>query len=261
MVIPITLDLVDIAREMSLDKKQVDQMIDYSMSEIAKEFEARWRATASRELTSTRGAYLSSLSVVDEGLLKSAVVLDYSQEKIVRMIEEGATAFDMKLSFAQSDKKVEKEDGGWYLTIPFSVGSTGTTKENFSTIMPKKVYDIAKTKEFGQSVTKRDLEDIPDGIPEPKPKPRLEIPKTNAFKDYERKGSIYEGITRTKDKGTGNGTYTSFRRVSDNSDEGAWIHPGMEAKNLAEKTYNEFKGTMSNTLTDIIDNALFNLKL
>lgn len=131
------------------------------------------------------------------------------------------------------------ENGKKYNTVPFSVGTPGALEENFSTIMPMEVYSIAKKKEVNSPVTSEDLKDLPKLIREPQKK-KIQIPESKSFKEYQHKGSIYEGIEKKKDSVTGQTSYQSFRRVSENSDPSAFIHPGIDAHNLAEKTLATF---------------------
>lgn len=256
MIIPLTIDLQEVTESFSLSKDEVDSILDKAVKDVAANFAKKWESVALRDLNSTRQRYVSNLKVIDEGRAKGAVLLDYSKDPLIRMLEEGASAFDMKLYFAKSSKKKTKEDGGWYLTIPFSFGTPGSLKEKFSNIMPTEVYKIIKTKEHKESIKK---DEVPDQYKTPTTRKKIDIPKSKTFEEYERKSSIYEGITKYTDKTTGQNSYSSFRRVSDNSDENSWIHPGFERKNLAEKALDEFENTFQTIMSDAIDNALFTL--
>lgn len=257
MIVPLNINLSDLQNSLSLSKNEVEDIIDFTVKEVTAQFAKTWEQVALRDLNSTRSRYVNNLKLIDEGRLKGAVVLDYSQDPLVRMIEEGATAFDMKVYFAKSSKKTMKADGGWYLTIPFSWGTPGSLRENFSNVMPTDIHKIAKSKAFNESIQQADLSQqrqIDLGV-----RAKIEIPKSKVFEEYVHKSSVYQGITKKQDSKTGQTSYVSFRRVSDNSDANSWIHPGFEAKNLAEKALGEFEGQISTITSKAIDDILNNL--
>ena len=257
MIVPIQISMDDLS-QFALSPQETEKLIDYTIKEITSAFALQWESVAKQELHSTRKRYIESLVVVDEGRMQGAVVLNYG-DPLVRMIEEGASQFDMKTGFERSSKKHMKADGGWYLTIPFSLGTPGSQIESgFSSIMPKQVYQEIKDKpvnDQGQATLMK--KEVPAQFAIPKTRAALTATLTSkAFEAYKHKSSIHAGIVKTKDSVTGQSSYNSFRRVSDNSDEDSWVHPGMEAKNLAERSFSKFESTLDIELTRALNNAL-----
>jgi hypothetical protein len=105
--------------------------------------------------------------------------------------------------------------------------------------MPNEVYQAVKTLPFeiktsgGVRTAGLKEEDIPEKFRD-KPKKVVPIPNSKSFSIYQYKSSIYQGIQRQKSNVTKQSSYVSFRRISENSDENSWIHPGFQASNLAE---------------------------
>lgn len=234
----VAIDIGNVPAEFSLTRDQVEQMIDYAVKTVTARFAENWELEAGKELNSTRNEYVRSLRVIDEGKLAGAVALS---GELPMMLEQGASTFDMKEDFKNSDKAIQKEDGGWYLTIPFRIASSEALGESevFSGVMPKDVHGIAKSKEVDESSGKSDPikpNELPDKY-QPQTK-KVRIPKSNTFTEYQHKTSIYAGIRKEKDKETGQNRYTNFRRVSDNSDPASWIHPGFEAKQIGDRALN-----------------------
>ena len=184
-----------------------------------------------------------------------AVVLDYTKDPLVQMIEEGAGSFDMKDNFLKSPKAKTSKSGGKYLIIPFKWGTPDTVADNttFSNTMPKEVYSIAKNLAPKQQISDTQLSKV--GLSPPSTK-MVEIPKSKKFEEYTHKSSIYKGISKGTSSTTNQSTYTSFRVVSENSDEASWIHPGIKAHNIAELALSDFEQKIQPLMTQAIDNAL-----
>ncbi len=267
MFIPININAQDIIGQFDISREECESIIDYTIKEITASFAAEWENTANRELKGTKERYVHNLRVVDEGRMQGAVILDYSKDSLIQMLEEGASPFDMKENFAKSAKKHEKKDGGWYLTIPFKIGTPGSqTASGFATVMPSQIYNLIKNKpikENGDKSKGLTAMDIGSGggVPEQFQIPTarkaiVNIPTSAAFKEYQHKSNIYQGLFKQQDKTTGQSSYGSFRRVSDLSDADSWIHPGLEAKNLAERAYSVFEAKEGQILEDAMNAAL-----
>lgn len=233
-MINIVVDVQNLLDQVYLDKSQVDDMLDYTVKEITARFADQWQTEAETSLKSSRQEYIANLNVIDEGKAKGAVVLT---GWLPNAIESGMDEVDLKVGLlngpnAKTDRKNEK-----YNTVPFSHGTPGSLEENFSSgIMPKEVHKVAKSKDIGEYIKKKEL---PKKFQEPQKKKLGNKNSLTLFKQYQHKHSIYEGITKTKDI-AGNTSYSSFRRVSESSDVDSWLHPGLEARNLAEKALDSF---------------------
>ena len=114
----------------------------------------RWQTEVQNKLNSTRPLYLQGLqwdSVMfpyDGDMFSGAVQL---QGKFPNMLETGFTAFDMKIGFSKSDRKIKKKDGGWYLTIPFRHSTPGSFM--YGQPMPKAVYKKASKLGAGETLS------------------------------------------------------------------------------------------------------------
>jgi hypothetical protein len=231
MLLPINIDVSEFMGSFSVSDEDIKQFTSDVVSGVASDFHAHWEKAADI-LGQTRQEYQRSIYIekIDDFNYVVGLV-----GWLPNAIEQGHGAFDQKEWFEKSDKVKYNKDGDWYLTIPFRQGAEGTIGESsvFTGTMPSEVYAQAKKLKPTESLK---ASSIPSSVQEPIPKPRLTIPKSKAFEEYQRKHSIYEGIKRKEDD-KGRGTYVSFRRVGENSDDGSWIHPGFEAKNLAEKAF------------------------
>lgn len=258
MNIPLHIDLNPLMEQYNLTQENCNDIIDSTVKEITAQFAREWEQTALRELGSTKNRYVQNLSVIDEGRMMGAVVLDYTKDPLIQMLEEGASGFDMKEGFLNSPKAKTGKNGNKYLTIPFSWGGSDSIESNstFSNKMPKEIEKIVKSKDIGKAVNKSDLNKLGGSFAIPKTRDKVEIPKSKTFESYTHKSSIYEGITKTKDSVTGQTSTNSFRRVSLNSSPNSWIHPGIEAKNIAELSLDNFENKIEPIMTRAIDNAL-----
>lgn len=262
--VPLSIQLNDIADEFYLTRQEHDSMLDAMVKSITANFADLWRQEAGKELHKSRMSFQRSIQVVDSGRFSGSVVL---YGVLNNMIESGAPAFDMKIGFAASQKKVTKlqvdkkgklirdEDGraqagGWYLTVPFrwATPDAGGFSEVFSGVLPREIYSILQTLEVsnsqigsgtstGQGISN---DSLPDQYKIPKVRGEfsdLVSREKTKFGEYTNKSSIYSGITKGSKtyENTTQGQYVSFRRVSDKSDLSSWIHTGILARNLGDR--------------------------
>jgi hypothetical protein len=267
---PIVIDTQSMVSQFTeLNADDINNMLDNIAKGMAASFAAQLQEMAAKELKSTRNRYLQSIKLVDSGMLEGTVLLDYSKDKMIQMLEEGAAAFDMKAGFMASAKVKIGKNGGKYLTIPLRQGTPGTIGDsgNFAFIMPKDIYKIAKNKPLSISVSGGGsrtagiaLSEIPAQFAKPTIRPAIEDGAGKIlFKEYQHKTPNAQGIVRQQDGATGQNRYTSFRRVSEKSDESAFIHPGIKAYNLIQKTLGNFNE--SQEMTPLIDGELSKLGL
>jgi hypothetical protein len=251
--IEFNLDMSDVFAEFELLKSQRDRLLRTVLDAATNEFLKNWRAEASKNLKSTRRNYLTGIRVMSSGRFQNSVVL---MGKFNNMLEMGFSSFDMKKGFEKSSKAKISANGNWYLTIPFRWATPGAIGENsaFSGVMPQDIYNIVSkykptTTSYGKKVSSgMGLKDIPAQHAEAKSRAAV-----GGFGEYVHKSSIYEGITKsekTYENATQSG-YTSFRRVSKNSDKLAFIHKGVQAYDFASKAFRmtDFD-TVTNNVTD-----------
>lgn len=226
----IKIDLSEVIAEFSLNGEQVKNLSERILQTITRGVHREWQEHARRGLKATRQDYVRNLIVVESGRLSNSIVL---KGRFNNMIESGATQFDMKQGFSKSSKK-KMGKKGWYLTIPFRMATPSAMGESevFSSVMPKEVY---------QAVRKAEKDGLKRLTKDQIPKAFAEIGR-NKTSGYVHKNNIYEGLQRdTKEyPSTIQGQYTTFRRVGALSDPKSWIHPGLEARNFAEKAISSF---------------------
>lgn len=253
MILPIQIDTLGLSEEFQLSERDVDGLIEAVTTQARAAIANEWRDQAKNELNGTRRQYVNSIIEGQEGRFTGTVTL---VGQLPNMIENGASAFDMKDGFARSsDKKiVQRENGdlGWYLTIPFTYARPGSLgeSEKFSGVLP---IDVNKAL---LKVTKRDPEaslsskDIPGDYAIPKVRKEINLFDGSTAPEYKNKSSIYAGLKVQKNP-SGGSQVMSFRRVSDNSDDNSWIHTGIEARNLADKALREV--SLDEVVGDVID--------
>lgn len=230
----IQFDTNDLIEKFYLNEDQVKNLIDFSIKELTASFAREWEKTANQKLGSSKNEYIQSLIVVDEGYAKGAVLL---RGWLPNAVESGLESFDMKEGILNGPNAKIGENGNKYNTIPFKFGTPGSNANSFSGgIMPQEIYQIAKGKKPDQPIKR---EELPSKYQEPKTV-SIKQPQAKNFEQYTHKAAIYEGVVKKKDSVTGQNTYMSFRRVSENSDPSSWQHPGIEARNLAEQTLENF---------------------
>lgn len=236
----IAIDINDLINEFSLPKNTADFITESVVEEVTTEIYRNWRLEAANRLNSTRDEYINGLQIVRNSQFSRTIKLN---GQMPNMIESGANPFDMKEGFQKSSKvkystKTDAQGNvtvSWYLTIPFRHATPGAIGENsaFSSVMPEEIHQSAQSAPAGKSIG-----NLPAGFDIPQSRAAIVIPKANIdFPAYTHKSSIYAGMVRNEtayDKTVQN-SYSTFRRVSSNSDPNSWIHKGIQAYNLLDK--------------------------
>lgn len=244
-IIDIRIDTNDLFSDILISKEEVDTYVDKVIKNISFAFMSQVEKEAQKTLHSTRNRYIQNLKFIDSGRMEGTVLLDYTKDLLIKMIEEGAQPFDMKQYFLKSAKVKHSKSGKPFLTIPFRFSTPDSIGESdvFQSKLPQDVYSIVKNKEqtipiVGGGLRSKGvkLDELPEQYQIKSSRPTIP-----GFESYEHKSSIYEGITKNQDPVTKQNTYTSFRRVSENSDPRSWIHTGIIAKNLFSQALQNFR--------------------
>lgn len=238
---PVSVNVDQLVEEFSLTQQEVEGLMQRSVQEVAAKFAKNWSQVVEKNLTNTRKQYIENIIVGDSGKFGAYVLLT---GWLPNAIESGHGSYDLKPFFKASDKAKTKKDGkGWYLTIPFRMATEGALGESdvFSGQMEEGVEKILQKKPQdkmvsggGRSTEPIKKEELPKKARVPSVK-QVQIPESGTFAKYKRKSAKMEGVRRQEDPATGQNVYMSFRRVSDESSESSWIHPGFEARNFADK--------------------------
>lgn len=255
----ISLDFSEIAQEFNLIASQADLLAKAAVDAVSQEVYRQWQLAARQGLHSTRTRYIQALQMVEEGPLRNAIFLNPA-DKFVQGLEDGVGAYDMKEGFKKSAKVKFNAKGGWYLTVPFRIGTPGAVGEMFSGVMPVDIYQmarklIASTTQPDGTKTRGTRLTVPVGndAAVPRTRPELINPQTGQkFAAYTHKTGLFDGLQRQeKTYGkTTQSTYNTFRRVGANSDPNSWINKGIQAHNFADKA-------LSNTNIEVIqENAV-----
>lgn len=262
MITGVKIDLTAFFNEFqNISQADGDEIAGNVVRHVASEFFNAWRETAKNSLSSSREQYLASLQLENESKTTTLVIL---HGKLPNMIESGFSGFDMKEGFAKSSNRKTTKDGGWYLTIPFRYATPGSLGESgaFAGVMPQEIYDevknfkpaknsdievngsIQSNQVWGDRLRKFDLPDKYGDLGTRPAFSSLDKPALNPKSEveYEHKSPIFEGMVKTSKQyeKANQSMYNTFRRVSSNSDDNSWIHQGITAYNLAEKTMDSF---------------------
>ena len=265
---PITIDLSGLKGQFGIDDKTLDQLTETCVKAVTAAIYANWEALAKKKLKSTREEYIQNIIHVDKGRFNKQIILT---GVVPNMVEQGASAFDIKEGFRKSKKvrytipvygkkgNMLRSGGDWYLTIPFRIGVPGTLGQaGFTGQMPQEIYDIMRKR--GNRIALR-ADEIPAPYNIPQSRAAIQAtPQNPYYAQYTHKSSIYEGLTkRTAQYGkTTQNTYGTFRRAGANSDPLSWIHKGISAYRLADEAVKitDVDTIVENEVTTFLDTIL-----
>lgn len=192
-----------------------------------------WAKAAKSKLKSTAGLYISSLSSVE---VKRNIATITLHGKLPNMIEQGCSAYDLKVGLLKSSKVKKTKTGKPYITVPFSHTAPGGGNRGLLT-MPRPVYRLASRLNVGGGGLNLPVKLSGYGI-----RSKLSQDLTK-FGNYTWKSSPYQGMVKVQ-KG-GRAGFTTFRRVSKNSDPSSWIHPGFPGIFASETAVNKIQNQVS----------------
>jgi len=258
MIIPIQIDTSSLVRQFNLDKSCVETMCDNIVKSVTADYAQQLEQTVLRSLHSSRVIYANAIRVIDTGRLMGRVMVDYTNP-LVKALEEGQSSYDMKPSMLNSPKAKEGKGGKKYISVPFRWATPNAIADSavFSGKMDYAVYKEAVKLDNRQSLVLTNT-NLPTTYQDVKRRPEVtDSEGKRRFESYVHKSSVYEGITKVTDKVTGQNRYMSFRRVSENSSPGSWIHPGFQAGNFTQQALEDFD--IAASISRQIDNELIKL--
>lgn len=227
---PIIVDISDVVEANMLTQDEANSLRGFVLDRIADEYMMKWNKLVDNGLHGTRSEYKRAMFVEYPDENSVVIGLTPRESQLAMMIEDGAPSFDEKEGFKKSEKAKNKGTDKWYLTIPFRWATSEAVAESaiFSNQMPKPIEQLVKVST--KPITEKDIPAEYRGL------------GSNPTSGYVHKYNVFHGLKRidasstTKEK---RGQYMSFRRVSENSDPGAFIHPGFQAKKFMEQALNE----------------------
>ncbi len=224
----IRIDLSSVIESFRLSNQEADDLASSMVERMASRCFANITDLAKTKLHKSRADYLSGLRMTKPQRNVAMIELIGT---VPNMVEAGVGAFDMKSGFEKSKNATAKKDGGWYLTVPFQHAWSGALGEAsyFSGVMPAAVHAAASR--LGDK-ERLNASSLPGGLGAPSSRKAV-VGESREFAEYKNKSSIYSGMIKSTKAGhTG---YTTFRRVSDKSDENSWVHSGIEERDLFGK--------------------------
>lgn len=258
IIIPVEIDTGDITKQFDVSKSQIETILDNIAKGLAMSFVGQLEVNVGNTLNSTRNRFLRNIRVIDSGKLESTVLLDYSKDPLIKMIEEGSGPFDMKTGLLGSNKVKYTSKGKRYITVPFRWAASTSVGESdvFTSKLPQSIHTIVSKKTAGSTLK---LSEIPSSLSSKSTRqPIVDSEGKTLFDSYTHKNSVYEGITKSTDIVTKQNRYFSFRRVSEQgSDPNSWIHPGMTAQKFMENTMKDMN--IGETVGILIDQELSKL--
>lgn len=212
-----------------------------AIQELAEAGHKRWLAYASGaealpgggRIRSWSGRYLRSIQLEQTGEHDYSI---YSDDPKARVIEEGASAWDLHDILYTSHKVRRSKRGNLYLIIPFRHGTPDTVVvgEYSGNEMPQNVYERMREKAKSYIVGQRTEPSVHD----PKVSVarnvydwggRLTLAELEAmgYDPHDRKTQRLAGMVRmdTSTEHRSSSLYLTFRTLSENNPAGTWLIP------------------------------------
>lgn len=200
-----------------------------------------WKDMAKSRLHSAKNEYLDALGddsiTITDGGLSGKIKLTSS---IAKLLEEGTPPYDLKDGFRKSSKVKVTKTGDWYLDVPIRYGTPNSTTQ--SSNLPYGIYNVMKkTEKWGRYAG--------DGF--------KWSPVQSATTGYQYSTSVYGGLTKVPMNSAGRNlnTYLVWRRVSANSNAGAWIHPGFQGAHILDSIKSQARAITRKNIEDAIHEA------
>lgn len=229
-------DISEVSAQFFFTKEEEDALASYVIDRVVTEYQTNLEKLVKSELHSTANEYISGIYTKRPDNHTAIIGISKRSSSLGFMIEAGSNVIDLKEGFKKSEKAHNKGTNDWWLTIPIQhATSDAVVGSIIGANIPKPVLTASKKAE-GKPLG---ISDLPAPFNETKTK-SLQL-NTGVMITYTHKSPIYEGLERieqqSKDKPRGG--YFTFRRVSENSDESSWNHPGFEAKDFIERAWND----------------------
>jgi hypothetical protein len=257
------------------------EVLEMILDTIAAAARAEWVRLAQRELHSSRESYVRGIQEVDAMPRVRVIALT---GWLANAVESGHEAYDLRETLLGPGSHVRRlaKHGGYYARIPFrhgtpgSQGAAGTPMgSSYGPVRPGSrragnVLEPLEVKALGKAVyaAAKQLrpsggpggilqrgDRLPAGMapllrgPDPShPDPRMRRGhRTDIYAGMIKERHTYEKATQTQ--------YMTFRTISTRVQNG-WIHPGIQAHNLADKVKAFVARIVPATVKQIVEQAL-----
>ena len=227
-----------------------DDLNEAILDDVAALARAKWIRLAQTELTSSKRDYIAGIQEIgaSKGLRWIELV-----GQVPNMVEQGWPVTDLRTTLLGDGKGKQAADGHRYRAIPFRHGTPGSKGQagtpmgarygpvggssrahqfdegggitkGAAFLLGQQVYAQAKRLRGGKSTPGRTIVDMGAG--------RKAMPLLAPHHSTD----IFAGMRRTQKqyKTATQGQYTTFRMISEANPNG-WMHPGITARNLAQK--------------------------
>ena len=245
-MVPIYIDTQTLMEDLVLSEQEARGMMNYVVKSITASYARTWEQEAARNLGAAREEYIKSIVTIDTGQGSGAVILT---GWLPNAIEDGWPSFDMKPGLLSGPNAKINEKGIRTNVVPYRWATPGAIGESpvFTGKLPEEIHSLVKEKPFvipvtggGYKTEPLKIEEIPKHLATPIVKKVSSLgSEPQNWITYKNKNSLYEGISKVADSKTGQNRYVSFRKVSDNSDPAAFIHPGFSGEFFAEKSMDD----------------------
>lgn len=224
---------------------QIQSAVSQAIRDTTDIVKLEWEQTARKKLKTTYLDYYTALNRPDSVEFPDPFTAVITlRGKWANMLETGFPAFDMKKGFERSERAKRTKNGGWYLTIPFRHLTPNAMGVNGGQPMPTDIYKQARQLRQGERLTGTEMY----------------YPPRTSWNGYQHKNGIYENMVRYEkyysQSRARQGTYYTFRRVSNNSDPQAFWHPGYEGVHAMEHIRPFAEQWLNTTLTYYLVNSL-----
>lgn len=241
-------------QDLEIVSKVLEQPALFSalLTHVADAARANWIRLAQTQLNTSRRDYIAGIQPVTE---------DGPNERVIELVgwlanavETGLDPYDLRRTLLNERAKVSKATGARYRVIPFRAATPGTVgavapamgnpyarrTAQQRTMAPSTRAFVSDAHSLGKNIYKhakklKGNERLPEGL----------APKLQPWHSTD----IYAGMQRTAR--AGHAQYTTFRVISDNVQRG-WLHPGIEARNLAQQVERNITGMMDAIVTNAL---------
>lgn len=228
-------------REVVEITEELSNLVDMSQAMLPEEMGrfvyAQWVSLAQQRLTSSRDVYLRALSEPEVHGGRVRITLSDAESPLPLWVEEGVEGFDLKAAMASRGERIiipfEHAGPGSKGGMPLGLGYRRALGRAAAGAIGRKLHEVM-SKYTGKRLRKM-VARIGPQLPQ-----------------HQR--PIYAGMQRSGRKNAPGGVqYTTFRSMSQNST--GWIHPGIEARHLAEDAVASLDEAIDEMVESMVDAA------